>query len=63
MKEYVAKDLDITKPIPRNKYGNFELLHANFLPTNCVHLVRESIGATAKKLGVPYAPAMVRYCS
>jgi len=47
--------------IPRNSFGNFELLHPNYLPPNCAHLNIPGIGVVAKRLGTPYAPAMVGF--
>ena len=47
-----------TDPIPVNEYNNIEL---ELLPPGLVHVDQTGLAATAKKLGLPYAPCLVGF--
>ncbi|KAJ3196673.1 hypothetical protein HK101_008127 [Irineochytrium annulatum] len=47
--------------IPKNSFGNFELLHHKMLPIGAVHLRGTFLEEIAKSLGVDYAKAVVGF--
>ncbi|KAI8803373.1 Rad4 transglutaminase-like domain-containing protein [Cladochytrium replicatum] len=58
--EYKAGEV-IDGVIPKNEFGNVEVLHKSMLPKGAVHLRASGLGKIAKTLGIDYAPAVVGF--
>ncbi|KAL2918848.1 hypothetical protein HK105_201682 [Polyrhizophydium stewartii] len=49
-----------TGRIPRNPFGNIEILHPRMIPSGAVHIPVKGVASVARKLGVDFAQALVR---
>ncbi|KAJ3345908.1 hypothetical protein HDU83_003581 [Entophlyctis luteolus] len=51
----------INGKIPRNKFGNFELMHENMMPQWGAHIRLPGAAAMARSLGFDFAPVMIGF--
>ncbi|KAJ3069228.1 hypothetical protein HDU98_007710 [Podochytrium sp. JEL0797] len=47
--------------IPKNRFGNFELLHPNMMPEWGTHILAPGAAQLARKLGIEYVPVMTGF--
>ncbi|KAJ3283137.1 hypothetical protein HDU79_009310 [Rhizoclosmatium sp. JEL0117] len=57
----VPEELLENGKIPRNRFGNFEVLHGNMMPSWGARVKLPGAAAVARKLGIDYAPVMTGF--
>nr|KAJ3422857.1 hypothetical protein HK105_005941 [Polyrhizophydium stewartii] len=50
-----------TGRIPRNPFGNIEILHPRMIPSGAVHIPVKGVASVARKLGVDFAQALTGF--
>jgi hypothetical protein len=51
----------VSGKVPRNRFGNYDLLHPLCLPRGAAHLRMPRVAKAAKSVGVSFAPAVVAF--
>ena len=59
--DWTRPELDEEGNIPKNSYGNIELLHPLHLPLGCVQLRDKEYEGLAKQLKLDYAKAVIEF--
>lgn len=63
--EWQTEPLDpppvVSGKVPRNRFGNYDLLHPKCLPAGAVHLSMPRVAKAARAVGVSFAPAVVAF--